>query len=199
MSTRVGFVTLALVGLAAASCSSGDDDSTTEGSAGASSTAAKEVIVNEFNSVGAVEWLELANKGAQTVDLGGYGLADTDKDTGLPKTGKAMRFPPGIAIAAGGYLLVLTGMDGAEPGPYLAESCLAGVDVGCLKADFGISAASGETLHLIAPDDSVVSSTAYPKFLTPDATANETACRSPDRTGDFAVCIATPGTANSTQ
>lgn len=194
MFTRVGYATLAFLILAAASCSGGDDSE--EGS-GNSWTAAREVVVNEFNSLGDTEWIELANKGSQAVDLGSFGLADTDKGTGLPKTAKAMRFPAGTSIPAGGYVLVLTGQDGEEPGPYLAESCLAGANVTCFKAGFQISAASGEELHLIAPDDQVVSSTAYPSYLASDSGADKTACRSPDRTGDFALCTPTPGAANS--
>lgn len=195
MSTRAGFVTLALV--AAVSCSCSDDPSDVEGSAGTSSSAAAQIVVNEINAQGAVEWLELANNGSQPVDLGGYGLADTDKDTGLPKTGKAMRFPAGTSLPAGGYLLVLTSVDEQAPGPYLADSCLENVEAPCFKAQFGLSASSGESVHLLSPDDIVVGSTAYPKDLTPDALANQTVCRSPDRTGGFAVCGATPAAANA--
>lgn len=195
MLTRVGFLALATLALAALSCSVTDDDSGQSNDTGSDPAAA--VVVNEFNAQGSVEWLELANTGIETVDLGDYGLADTDKSTGLPKTGKAMRFPAGTTLAPGAFVLVLTSVDGALAGLYPAASCLSGVAADCYKVDFGISAASGESIHLIAPDDTVVSSTPYPSELEPDTTLGQTVCRMPDKTGDFAVCAATPAAANS--
>ncbi len=194
MLNRVAILAIAPLTLTVASCSVTEDDS----SSGALGTDPGEaVVVNELNAQGGAEWIELANAGTGEVDLGDYGLADTDKNTGLPKIGKAMRFPAGTTIAPGAYVLVLTSVDDAIDGLYPAAACLAGVSADCYKTDFGISAASGEKVHLIAPDDSVVWSTAYPPGLSPDMSQNQTVCRAPDKTGDFVVCAATPAAANA--
>jgi hypothetical protein len=108
-----------------------------------------------------------------------------------------MRFPNGTKLPAGGYVLVLLGKSNSTPGPYSADACLPGVAVGCFYALFSVSEARGEAVHLLAPDNSEVSSIIYPADLAFEAGAGLTACRLPDGTGGLTTCSATPGAANA--
>ncbi len=162
------------------------------------SAAALDVVFNEVASVGASEWFELANKGKATVDLGDYYVADSDKTTQEPKKRDAMRFPAGTTIAPGGRLVILTSKKNGTVGPHPKADCLPDGPDTCFFASFGVSATTGEPVHLLAPDGSVVTSTALPKKLSADAggSTTETSCRLPDLTGDFAACAPTPGQPN---
>ncbi|HEX3854739.1 MAG TPA: lamin tail domain-containing protein, partial [Polyangiaceae bacterium] len=62
-----------------------------------------------------------------------------------------------------------------------------------------VSESRGEAVHLLAPDNSEVSSTIYPADLAFEAGAGLTACRIPDGTGDLTTCSATPGAANAAE
>ncbi|MES1175150.1 MAG: lamin tail domain-containing protein [Myxococcales bacterium] len=154
------------------------------------------VAFNEISAAGD-EWLELYNTGTSDFDLSGYGITDTDKATGEARVTKAMRFPNGTKLPAGGYVLVLLGKSNSTPGPYSADACLPGVAVGCFYALFSVSEARGEAVHLLAPDNSEVSSIIYPADLAFEAGAGLTACRLPDGTGGLTTCSATPGAANA--
>lgn len=162
------------------------------------SAAALDVVFNEVASVGASEWIELANKGKVAVDLGDYYVADSDKTTQEPKKRDAMRFPAGTSVGPGGRLLILTSKKTGTVGPHPKADCLPDGPDTCFFASFGLSATTGEPVHLLAPDGSVVTSTALPKKLSADAGGStaETSCRLPDLTGDFAVCAPTPGQPN---
>jgi hypothetical protein len=173
-------------------CSSSSEETAGEEDVVAAGT----IVFNELSSTGRTEWLEIANKSTSPIDLGGYGVADTDKNTKLPKVTSAMRFPVGTVVAPGGYLLVVTGMTGG-PGPYTPDKCITGSSCSCYYAAFGISASDGEAVHLLSSRNSVITSAEYPKNLKLDASAGETACRMPDLTGEFAVCQASPGGANA--
>jgi hypothetical protein len=175
----------------AASCS----HSSSSSGGGGGPVAGEDIVINEFASSGSTEWLELGNKGTTPFDLGGFGVCDTDKNTGQPKTKDALHFPPGTMLAAGGWLLVMTGKKGQAIGPYDTASCLPGAST-CFYASFGVSAGSGESVHFLAQDNSVVWSTPYPKEVAIPA-KTDTACRLPDFTGNFALCRATPGAANA--
>jgi len=151
---------------------------------------------NEINAAGD-EWLELYNGGEKPLDLSLYSLADTDKDTGMPRTAKAMRFPPGTTLDAGGFLLVLLNKKDSTPGPYAASACLPGVAAGCLYALFSISESRGEAIHLLDPDGKDEASVNYPADLALTADSGLTACRLPDGHGDLTTCTATPGSPNA--
>ena len=155
------------------------------------------VAFNEISAAGD-EWLELYNTGTSDFDLSGYGITDTDKSTGQPRVTKAMRFPNGTKLPKAGFVLVLLGKSNSTPGPYSADACLPGVALGCFYALFSISEARGEAVHLLAADDSEVSSIIYPADLAFEAGAGLTACRIPDGTGDLTTCAATPGASNAT-
>jgi len=187
LSALVGVVALAFGALPG--CSS---DSTPSQSTGNPNT----VAFNEISAAGD-EWLELYNTGSSDFDLSGYGITDTDKSTGEPRVTKAMRFPSGTKLPAGGFVLVLLGKSNSTPGPYSADACLPGVAMGCFYALFSISETRGEAVHLLAADNSKVSSIIYPADLTFEAGAGLTACRVPDGTGELTTCSATPGAPNA--
>lgn len=159
-------------------------------------TTPSSVVFNEISASGGEEWFELYNTGSSTVDLSGYGVTDSDKETGQARVKEAMRFPSGTKLAKGAYLLVLLGKDDAAPGPYSADACLSGVGVGCFYATFSISAARAEAVHLIGADDEVLVSTIYPADLTFEAGTGFTVCRLPDGDEGLTTCVATPGAAN---
>jgi hypothetical protein len=186
---RLLLAAIALTALTSTACSSS--------SSSASSGKPTSIVINEMSATG-VEWLELYNTGSGELDLGSYAIADTDKTTGAARVSKAMRFPVGTKIAKGGFLLVLLNKSNSTPGPYAADACLPGVAVGCFYALFSISESRGEAVHLLAPDNSEVSSTVYPADLAFEAGAGLTACLLPDGTGDLTTCTATPGAANAT-
>jgi hypothetical protein len=176
------------------SSSSGGSD------AGAVTTAALDVVFNEVAAVGSSEWIEIANKGDTSVDLGGYYIADSAKDTGEPKKSDAMQFPPGTTLPIAGRIVIVVNKKNGTVGPHPQADCIPEGPDGCYFASFGVSATSGESLHLLAPDGSIITSTAMPKTLGADAggAANQTQCRIPDLTGDFVACAPTPGEANRT-
>ncbi len=153
------------------------------------------IAFNEISAAGD-EWLELYNSSDGDFDLGSYAIADTDKTTGAARTTKALRFPAGSKLSKRGFALILMGKSNSTPGPYSADACLPGVAAGCFYALFSISETRGEALHLLAPDNSEVSSAIYPADLAFEAGAGLTACRIPDGTGDLTTCAATPGEAN---
>jgi hypothetical protein len=157
---------------------------------------ASSVVFNEISAAGD-EWLELYNKGDSAFELGSYALADTDKTTGTARTTKALRFPTGTKLEKAGFLLVLMGKDNSTPGPYSADACLSGVSVGCFYGMFSLSEARGEAVHLLAPDNTTLTSTNYPADLEFEAGSGMTACRLPDGTGGLTTCAATPGARNA--
>ncbi len=157
------------------------------------------LVVNELVGSGSNEWLELANNSGAEVDLGGFGLADQDKDTGEAKVGDALRFPAGTTLGARGYLLVMLSKSDQAPGPYAADACLPGAASGCFYATFGLSVSRGETVFLLAADNTVLASTPYPSAVAVNPNGTQTACRIPDMTGEFQACAITPGAANSAQ
>lgn len=168
-----------------------------DGPTGASPEAL-DVVFNEVAAVGSSEWVELANKGTKAVMLDGYYVADSDKTTGAPKKKDAMRFPESTVLEPGARLLVVASKKAGTVGPHPKAECLVDGPDTCFYASFGLSATSGETVHLLAPDASIVTSTAIPKSLSADAGGDTQAsqCRVPDLTGDFSACAMTPGRPN---
>jgi hypothetical protein len=86
-------------------------------------------------------------------------------------------------------------------GPHPKTECLADGPDTCFYATFGLSATTGEVIHLLAPNTLVVTSTAIPKTLSADAGGATTVsqCRLPDFTGEFSSCAMTPGRPNRVQ
>ncbi len=184
-----------------ASCSSGEDSGTAASTADAGTTSlapgSEDIVINELSAVGTSEWFELANKGSAAFDLGGYGVSDSDKTTGKPKTSDAVRFPSGTKIEPGGRIVVLTSKKDQAVGPYDKAACLPNGPASCFYAGFGISATNGESVHFLGPDDTVIATTSYPRSVTIDPATDKTACRIPDLTGPFALCSPTPGGVNA--
>lgn len=186
------FFALPLLALVALTACSSDKDVSPK-----TSNTSATVAFNEISAAGD-EWLELYNTGSSDFDLSNYAIADTDKTTGEPRTTKAMRFPSGTKLPKGGFVLVLMGKSNSTPGPYSADACLKGVSVGCFYALFSVSQTRGEAVHLLAPDNTSVTSVIYPANLDFEAGAELSACRIPDGTGEFTTCTQSPGAANIT-
>ncbi len=205
------FMCLVACGTHEASTGSGGDPSSS-GSAGAgagtggaagsdgSGAAPVAIVFNEIAAVGTSEWVEIVNPGPNVIDVSGYEIADSVKKTNEPKLADAMRFPPGTKIDPGGRIVILTSKKDATVGPHPKQECLPDGPDTCLFAAFGVSATSGEALHFLAPDGSVITTTAVPKTASADAggSTTSTECRIPDVTGDFTRCAMTPGQPNRT-
>lgn len=145
------------------------------------------VQINEVSPKGE-EWLELVNASGSPKDLSGWIVADAEKDGGAPKIDEGLKIPDGTVLAPATYLVIVaSSKDGGGACPAPAGSA-------CLFAAFGISAKSGERLHLVRPDGSVATAVDLP----PNAVAldGETWSRLPNGSGPFAVGIATPGAPN---
>ena len=145
------------------------------------------IVINEIS--GGDEWIELVNSGSAAQDLGGYRVADRDKDTGEPKLAEAVTFPPGTVLSPKAYVVVRGG--GLDAG----KTCPDGGQSYCFNADFGISNKNGETLFLLAPDGGTAGKVVYP----PDASGGDFAygrIPSGDPQAGFKMVKATPGMPN---
>lgn len=151
---------------------------------------AASAVFNEIRATGD-EYVELANPGAEAFDLSDWKLADKDS-SGAPKLAEALTFPAGTTIAAGGHLLVMTGIKTPVDGPQ--SSCGATGATTCFQALFGVSASKGDELFLIDGSGKTVAQASYPANAVADGRAFG---RLPDGTGDFADCASTPGAANA--
>jgi hypothetical protein len=161
------------------------------------SSGARDIVVNEINALGSTEWLEIGNKGKVRFDLTNYAIADSDA-SGEPRLDRAIRFPPGTSIDAGGTILIVLDKEGQTVGPHGPSECVDGASR-CFFAGFAISAERGEAVHFVGPDGARISSFAYPTALTANLTdeaTTRTVCRLPDLTGPFALCTKTPGARN---
>ena len=145
------------------------------------------VQINEISPKGE-EWLELVNASGSPKDLSGWIVADAEKDGGAPKIDEGLKIPDGTVLAPASYLVIVaSSKDGGG-------ACPAPVGTPCLFAAFGISAKSGERLHLVRPDGSVATAVDLP----PNAVAldGETWSRLPNGSGPFAIGAASPGAPN---
>lgn len=154
----------------------------------ASVVTASVVLLNELSPGG--EWVEIVNAGTTPVDLGGWMVADRDKETGGPKKKDGATFPAGTTLAPGAYGIILGG--GADSG----DACPVGGQAFCTRADFGISKKDGETIFLLDPDGTTLGTMVFPP--SPDIAKTSSWCRTPDAdpAAGFRLCEATPGAAN---
>ncbi|MCK6531350.1 MAG: lamin tail domain-containing protein [Polyangiaceae bacterium] len=145
------------------------------------------LAINEISSTGD-DWVELFNTGSAEADLGGMVLADYDSGTGCPKTTEALTFPAGTKLGAGMHLLVIADKPGAPNTPQ--TDCLGAAT--CFHVGFGISGSSGDQVFLLKGSEiraqGEIPATAHGK--------GESWCRTPDGTGAFVKCTATPGAKN---
>ncbi|MBK8253946.1 MAG: lamin tail domain-containing protein [Polyangiaceae bacterium] len=170
----------------------GSTTTTSSSSSTGGSPVTIDVVINEVQAT-LEDYVELTNTGTAAFDLGGYGLADSDSN-GQPKLLTAVLFPAGTTLAPGDHLLVVAEQDpAAGVGPH--DVCLTMSPVSsCFYATWGISAANGEKLFLLAPDNSIVGQAEYPINAAPSGSSWG---RIPDGTGPFQVTAQTPGAANS--
>lgn len=166
---------------------SGDGSaSSKDGSASNGDASTNGVTLNEVSGKG-LNWVEIVNTSASAVDVSGYGICDSEKDGGGPKIDKAAIFPSGTILSPSSYLVVAgTLSDGGNECPDGGQSY-------CVYGDFGISNKSGESIYFLAPDQSVIESTAYPANTLNDG---QTWGRLPNGSGDFTTTGASPGAAN---
>ena len=106
------------------------------------------------------DWAELFNLSSNTVDLSGYFLSDDPDD--LMK----WQFPEGTSIGGDSYLIIWVDDDEEQEG---------------LHTPFKLSAA-GESLHLIAPNGSIMDEVVFDEQTTDLSYA-----RQPNGTGDFVI------------
>ncbi|NLF26515.1 MAG: hypothetical protein GX592_01350 [Clostridiales bacterium] len=116
------------------------------------------------------DYIELHNRSPGAVDLGGYFLSDSSENPAK------WRFPAGILIPAGEYLVVYA-------------SGLSGINGGDVHAGFRLSS-GGEEVVLSDPDGVPVDAVKYPALLTDQAYSR--------LDGEFTVAAPpTPGMANT--
>lgn len=150
-----------------------------------------DVVLNEVRGQGGTDFIELYNRGVDTVHLEGCSLSDGGP--GNPDLGNRLVFQsaPGhnvlaVEIPPGGYLFF---QDSAE------SVCIAAHCGGFIS--FGISAA-GESVFFLAPDLSPIDTFNYPDENNGGLVNGQTLGRSPDgATAIGPLNPATPGGANS--
>jgi len=149
--------------------------------------AAGGAVINEIHP--SAEWVELVNGGTTAVDLSGFYVADQEKDGGVPKTADAVKLPSGTILSPNAYLIVQGGSPDA--------GCPDGGQSYCLRAKFGISNKSGETIYLLDDKEQVIQSVVYPAEAVPKGSSYG---RIPngDPNGTFQTTVATPGEPNRT-
>ncbi|MEM9820345.1 MAG: CotH kinase family protein [Bacteroidota bacterium] len=124
-------------------------------------------IAGEFG-----DWIELYNKGNETIDLSGYSLSDDDGDI------VKWTFPDGTSIEPDGYLIIWADSDEGDTTPDE------------LHANFKLSS-SGEVLILVNADGEITDRIAFGEQQDDVAFA-----RIPNGTGDFQSRTATFGANN---
>ena len=146
-----------------------------------------EVVINEFvtrnDSIGGYrepsggfgDWIELFNTTDREIDLSGANLSDTTAGEELAK----WAFPDGVAIAAGGYLIVWAD-DDDEP-----EKMQEGI-----HASWRLGSSEAITL---SRDGQILDQVVYE-----DGEANVAFARVPNGTGDFVKQVPTPLANNET-
>jgi hypothetical protein len=149
------------------------------------------VVINEMSAKGG-DWIELANAGATSADLGGNGLCDSD-DLGACNLVGVIRFPAGTTLAPGEHLLIVGNKEAdAGVGPF--TDCLAtGGPATCFYAPWKVSASKGEKVHYIGADNFPINEAEYPMNAVLDG---QTWGRVPDLTGNFAANKPTPSASN---
>lgn len=187
------FACLALLTLAAPGCGEDSkpsgDDAGDDGATPDANFADGDLVINEIRAVGD-DWVELMNRGAADFDLEGFGVTDAAND-GSPRLDRVVRFPAGVTLATDGFFVVVA--DQPANSTAVETDCLMGAVSECLFADWGISAANGDTVFVVDGDDNVVAKAMYPGNATSDA---ESWARVPDGSGAFSAQAPTPGAFN---
>ncbi|MCC6877052.1 MAG: lamin tail domain-containing protein [Sandaracinaceae bacterium] len=172
---RSAALALAAVG-AVAGCSCGAPPQSLDG-----------VVFNEVRARSG-DFVELYNGGSGAVDLSGFRLAD-GQATDTPRLDRAVTFPAGTSLPAGGYLVVIANQAAPAVGP--TTDCGMGGPPSCFHAGWGIGG-GGDTIFLVAPDGRQLR-LVYPADAVPDG---QSYGRLPNGAGDFAPNRPTPGASN---
>ena len=151
----------------------------------ASTASANTIAVTEFMNRSAFnandgEFIELFNYGGSTVDLEGYQVIDNSLDSSNPRPDRIARFPAGISIAPGEYIILARNLGPfAEAFPGVVEQIQAyswaSTDVadtvtGGLATDgrFGLSDSSDEVI-VMDPSDNIIWRAAFSAGSTGDS------------------------------
>ena len=148
------------------------------------------VIINEVSASGGPDYVELTNATSSDQSIAGFGVADSDADGG-PRFSQTARFSLGATLTSGGKVVVVGGF--AMPMPDLQTTCVPGL-ASCYQAQWGISAANGETMFFLSPDNVIVDQVSYPRNALP--TGNSWG-RLPDARGPFSAGAASAGGINT--
>jgi len=171
----------------------GDETSSsgqTSSSSGGGPITDTKIAINEINAI-AEDWVEIGNAGALELDLSGIGITDQIAD-GTPSFAETMRFPAGVKLAPGSFLLIRADLKTPLAGEQ--TMCLTtGGPPTCYQAGWGISDAKGDKLFLLSEANEILSEVAYPATAV---TAGQTYGRIPNGVGNFVACEPTPGEAN---
>ncbi|MFT5904068.1 MAG: hypothetical protein ACI9O2_000925 [Flammeovirgaceae bacterium] len=138
-----------------------------------------DIVINEFmasNDATAIDqdgeyddWVELYNRGSETIDLEGYHLSDTETDLGI------FAFPEGVSLAPDDYIVVWADKDLDQTG---------------FHADFKLSA-SGESIYLLDSEFTLLDAITFNEQITDISFG-----RSPNGTGNFQFMEPTFGAEN---
>lgn len=138
------------------------------------------VVINEINP-DSPDFVELLNAGTTPLSLDGLSIIDSDD------THTAVAFPAGTTLAPGQRFIVafqVTCPDAPPAGLGLTERCVA--------TDFGIGG-GGDTIRIRDGAGAEIVSVVFPGGLATD----QSYCRLPDGTGDFAACDITLDAVNA--
>lgn len=148
------------------------------------------LVINEVHA-DPVEFVEIVNVGDAPVSLQNVTLTDSDAD-GEPIA--ADRAPmPAIGLGPGERLVVILGQDVSDG--VLRTGTIDCEIVGltdCVHAAFRLRSGEGETVYLQNGEVVVDVVEVPPSATTPE----QTYCRTPDGTGSFGPCVASPGEVN---
>ena len=136
------------------------------------------LVINELAGSGG-DFVELFNASDTAIDLSSHGLTDAD-DAGV-RYPTALRFGAGTRIEPRGYFTV-----------FLETDCPPMVTP-CVRGEFGLSQANGDTVTLLTP----TSETMLQQVLPPAAASTGSSwARAFDGAGAFEVRSRTPGATN---
>lgn len=143
---------------------------------------AQTLVINEINS-SPDDWIELYNKGTETLDLSGCEIRDNSDD-------HRWKLSSGTTLEAGGFLLIDSSSEGLA-----YDKKTKTFESGSV---FDIGLGSGDSVRLYGADGAMLDSYTWTEHASykGDA-ANASYGRYPDGTGSFGLMPETPGAANT--
>ncbi len=137
------------------------------------------LVINELAGSGG-DFVELFNASDKAADLSGFGL--TDVQDGGVRFATALRFGNGISVPARSYFTI-----------FLEVDCPTTVSP-CVRGEFGISQASGDTVVLLDQSNAIVGQQAYPANA---AASGSSWARTYDGAAGFEAQRRSPGAKNA--